>query len=108
MIREVIILHQEIASRNLLTEDFSSLDEFAKHLTLTLPKEYEKMANEQFKDRANSSREIKSENNLPTSNEQTNKRKFLEVKSEIVYQPFAKKIRIPNKNIKIKSSPNCH
>ena len=80
MIHEIIILHQEIASRTLLPEEFASLDEFAKHLNLTLPKEYEKMANEQFKDQANSSREIKSENNLSTTNEKTNKRKFFEVK----------------------------
>ena len=77
MIREINILHQEIASRTLLPEEFSYVDEFAKHLTLTLPKEYEKMANEQFKDQANSSREIKSENNLSTTNKQIDKRKFL-------------------------------
>ena len=41
-------------------------------------------------------------------NEQINKRKFFEVKSEIVDQPCAKKIRIPNKATKTKSSPNYH
>ena len=118
MISEVVILHKEIASQSEVPKPFCSLNEFADHLSLILPMEYEKAANEKLRIEANLTLQIKSEPNtskikenskiksepiISEIKENKKKRKFVAEDSKVVGQPRAKHSKVLNETVKSNS-----